>query len=125
MTQEQIREMIAFETDKFHKKRNQYEYGEEVPLYNRDADGNEEESICVDEDYESRVARLRTMIDERERNPEKYDDSIVRQMIECIKVYRDGRIEIIFGGGYTVEEVVGGEQKHSLRMKTHRRLIGD
>lgn len=84
-----------------------------------------QESICVDEDYESRVARLRTMIDERERNPDKYDDSIIRQMIECIKVYRDGRIEIIFGGGYTVEEVVGGEQEYRLRMKTHRRLIGD
>ena len=68
-----------------------------------------QESICVDEDYESRVARLRTMIDEREKNPDKYDDSIVRQMIECIKVYHDGRIEIIFGGGYTVEENIETE----------------
>ena len=68
-----------------------------------------QESICVDEDYESRVARLRTMIDEREKNPDKYDDSIVRQMIECIKVYHDGRIEIIFGGGYTVDENIETE----------------
>ena len=55
MTQEQIREMIAFETDKFHKTRNQYEYGEEVPLYNRDADGNEElihhEALISVDDY--------------------------------------------------------------------------
>lgn len=49
------------------------------------------------------------MIDEREKNPDKYDDSIVRQMIECIKVYHDGRIEIIFGGGYTVEENIESE----------------
>ena len=37
---------------------------------------------------------------------EKYDDSIVRQMVECIKVYADKHIEVIFGGGYTVEETV-------------------
>lgn len=35
-----------------------------------------------------------------------YDDSIVRQMVECIKVYADKHIEVIFGGGYTVEETV-------------------
>ena len=65
---------------------------------------------AVRDTAESRgVARLRTMIDEREKNPDKYDDSIVRQMIECIKVYHDGRIEIIFGGGYTVEENIESE----------------
>lgn len=36
----------------------------------------------------------------------KYDDSIVRQMVECIKVYPGGKLEIIFGGGYLVEESV-------------------
>ena len=30
--------------------------------------------------------------------------SIVRQMIECIKAHRDGRLTIIFGGGYEIEE---------------------
>lgn len=35
-----------------------------------------------------------------------YDDSIVRQMVECIKVYADKHIEVIFGGGYAVEETV-------------------
>ena len=33
-----------------------------------------------------------------------YDDSIVRQMIECIRVFHDGRLEIVFGGGYEIEE---------------------
>lgn len=33
-----------------------------------------------------------------------YDDSIVRQMVECIKVYHDGRLQIILGGGYELEE---------------------
>lgn len=34
----------------------------------------------------------------------RYDDSIVRQMVECIKVYHDGRLQIILGGGYELEE---------------------
>ena len=33
-----------------------------------------------------------------------YDDTIVRQMIECIKVYGDKRIEVIFGGGTSIIE---------------------
>ena len=36
----------------------------------------------------------------------QYDDSIVRQMIECIKVHSDGRLTIIFGGGYEIEETL-------------------
>lgn len=32
--------------------------------------------------------------------------SIVRQMIECIKVHRDGKLTIIFGGGYEIEETL-------------------
>ena len=30
--------------------------------------------------------------------------TIVHQMIECVKVYPDGRLDIIFGGGYLIEE---------------------
>ena len=58
-------------------------------------------------DSESRAQRLELLqatLDEREKHKFEYDDSIVRQMIECIKVYHDGHIEVIFGGGYTVEE---------------------
>ena len=36
----------------------------------------------------------------------KFYDSIVRQMVDCIKVYADKHIEVIFGGGYAVEETV-------------------
>ena len=28
----------------------------------------------------------------------------LRQMIECIKVYPDGKLDIIFNGGYTIVE---------------------
>lgn len=58
-------------------------------------------------DNQSRVERLALLqetLDEREKHKFEYDDSIVRQMIECIKVYHDGHIEVIFGGGYTIEE---------------------
>ena len=33
-----------------------------------------------------------------------YNDSIVRKMIECVWVRDDNKIEVIFAGGYTVEE---------------------
>lgn len=42
----------------------------------------------------------------REAHQDVYDDSIVRQMVECIKVFPDGRLEVYFGGGYCVEERV-------------------
>ena len=35
-----------------------------------------------------------------------YYPSIVRQMVECIKVHNDGRLTIIFGGGYEIEETL-------------------
>ena len=33
-----------------------------------------------------------------------YNDSIVRKMIECIWVRENKKIEVVFAGGYTVEE---------------------
>lgn len=35
---------------------------------------------------------------------EVYNDSIIRKMIECIWVRDDNKIEVVFAGGYTVEE---------------------
>lgn len=54
--------------------------------------------------YEDRLTEIQKTIDRRTQNSQVYDDSIVRQMIECIRVYHDGRLEIIFGGGYEMEE---------------------
>ena len=53
MSLDQIRDMVAYETEQFHKKRNQYEYGEDVSLYTYDEEENEElihhkALICVD-----------------------------------------------------------------------------
>lgn len=57
-----------------------------------------------DKNLRQRISKIQSMIDERDAHCDQYDDSIVRQMIECIKVFDDGRLEIIFGGGYEVEE---------------------
>lgn len=35
-----------------------------------------------------------------------HDDAIVRQMIECVKVHEGGKLTIIFGGGYEIEEQI-------------------
>lgn len=51
---------------------------------------------------EERLGRIQKAMEEREKNQNEYDETIVRQMIECIKVYHDKRIEVIFGGGYAV-----------------------
>ena len=50
--------------------------------------------------------RYEAIIARRTTNETQYDDSIVRQMIECIKVHGDGRLTIIFGGGYEIEETL-------------------
>ena len=37
----------------------------------------------------------------------EYDDfaeTVVRQMVECVKVFDGGKVEVVFGGGYAVEE---------------------
>jgi hypothetical protein len=35
-----------------------------------------------------------------------YDDAIVRQMIERVKVRKGGKLTVIFGAGYEIEEQV-------------------
>ena len=63
-----------------------------------------QESLADDESVKHRLSEIEATIEERARNKDSYDDTIVRQMIECIRVYHDGRLEIIFGGGHEVEE---------------------
>lgn len=62
-----------------------------------------QESQREDGELQARLKEIQDTINEREANKDVYDDSIVRQMIECIKVFKDGRLLIIFGGGYEVE----------------------
>ena len=65
-----------------------------------------QESAATDSGNQDRLEQIQATIAEREHYRTEYDDSIVRQMVECIKVYPGGKLEIIFGGGYLVEETV-------------------
>lgn len=64
------------------------------------------ESEHQDGELQTRLAEIQTTIDKRENNKNAYDDSIVRQMVECIKVFKDGKIIVTFGGGYEIEEQI-------------------
>lgn len=64
------------------------------------------ESSMKNAEYADRIAEIERIITERASHQNEYDDSIVRQMVECIRVYADKHIEVIFGGGYAVEETV-------------------
>lgn len=65
-----------------------------------------QESQEDDETRQVRLDEIQKAISERNDNRDKYDDAVVRQMIECIKVFEGGRIQVIFGGGYMIEEQV-------------------
>lgn len=72
-----------------------------------------QENQAGDVSLQERLATIQATIDHRKQNMDVYDDTIVRQMIECIKVYKDGRLEVIFGGGYTVDEQLLDSTKRS------------
>lgn len=63
-----------------------------------------QECESADGDANNRLEQIQQVIRDREKRKFQYDDAIVRQMIECIKVFSDGKLEITFGGGYIVEE---------------------
>ena len=65
-----------------------------------------QESIHKDGSRQARLEEIQSIIAKRSANETQYDDSIVRQMIECIKVHRNGRLTIIFGGSYEIEETL-------------------
>ena len=64
------------------------------------------ESEISYEDRRERLRQIQETIDQRMAKRDRYDDSIVRQMVECIKVCDEGRIKVIFGGGYEIEEQI-------------------
>lgn len=65
-----------------------------------------QESQEDDETRQARLDEIQKAISKRNDNRDTYDDAVVRQMIECIKVFEGGRIQVIFGGGYMIEEQV-------------------
>ena len=65
------------------------------------------EAMAGDKGLQDRLQYIQDTMDKRMQNSDLYDDSIVRQMIECIKVFKDGRLIIIFGTGYEINEQIG------------------
>ena len=65
-----------------------------------------QENVHKDGSRQARLEEIQSIIAKRGANETQYDDSIVRQMIECIKVHNDGKLTIIFGGGYEIEETL-------------------
>ncbi len=63
-----------------------------------------QENRAGDRESKQIMKRIDKILNERIENADVYDDTIVRQMIECIKVFRDGHITVYFGGGTAVEE---------------------
>lgn len=64
------------------------------------------ELMTNDENAKNRLESINAKVEELKDGITEYDDTIVRQMIECIKVYDDNKIEVIFGGGTSIIEEV-------------------
>lgn len=62
------------------------------------------ELMTNDENAKNRLESINAKVEELKDGIAEYDDTIVRQMIECIKVYDDNKIEVIFGGGTSIIE---------------------
>lgn len=60
------------------------------------------ELMTNDENAKNRLESINAKVEELKDGITEYDDTIVRQMIECIKVYDDNKIEVIFGGGTSI-----------------------
>ena len=65
-----------------------------------------EQAKSTDAEMSERMAKIQEIIDERQAHQDVYDDSIVRQMIECIKVFSNGNIDVYFGGGNCIHETI-------------------
>ena len=52
---------------------------------------------------EKQLAKMKGRI----REYDDFAETVVRQMVECVKVFEGGKIEVVFGGGYAVEERIG------------------
>lgn len=58
----------------------------------------------ADDEYKKKLEKIDSVIERRMAHQTVFDESIVRQMIECIKVFPDGKLQIYFGGDTVIEE---------------------
>ena len=60
--------------------------------------------MVKNKDYKEKLKMIEHEIDSRKSAIDIYNDTVVRQIIECVKIFADGRLEVYFGGGNMVEE---------------------
>lgn len=65
-----------------------------------------QEAMNQNDAYQDKLSEIQRAIEHRQQHADEYDDSVVRQMIECIKVHSDKKLEVYFGGGYMMEEYI-------------------
>lgn len=58
------------------------------------------------EKTESRLDEIFTILEGLENHPMKYDDRLVRQVLECVVVESKEKIKVIFAGGMEVEQTI-------------------
>lgn len=59
-----------------------------------------------DEERQERLRLIQDTIDQREAHRDTYNDAIVRQMVECVKVHEGGKLTVIFGGAHEIKEQI-------------------
>jgi hypothetical protein len=64
--------------------------------------------ICKlkNENFKLRIDEIYEVIDGLKYHLIKFDDSVIRQVIDCIKVVSKDKIIIIFVGGYKVTQII-------------------
>ena len=63
-----------------------------------------QKNMIKNRDYKEKLKMIEEEIDSRKAYIDIYNDTVVRQIIECVKIFADGRLEVYFGGGNMVEE---------------------
>lgn len=59
-----------------------------------------------DEDRKDRMRLIQATIDQRNAHRGTYNDAIVRQLVECVKVHEGGKLTVIFGGAHEIKEQI-------------------
>lgn len=58
----------------------------------------------MDNDTNEEFDRIITMFRDTDTSFEKFDDIVIRRLVECIRVMNDRRIVVVLKGGLSAEE---------------------
>ena len=63
-------------------------------------------ALEADKNAEERLREISEQIEKIRDGIAVYDDTVIRQSVECVKIYKDCSVDVIFGGGFTLSEHV-------------------